>query len=295
MFILLRSPAVWLLLAPATFIGADPCDGVLARFTVHVATNNLDPLYGLEAHDFSLSVNGTPETVCRVTHARVPLSLGILLDVSGSMKLVDGAKAQMAALAVRRLIDTAQPEDEFFLDYVNAAPVVRGEFTSDLSVLRSRLDKPAFGETALLDAIGPAIDAMRKARYPNRALLIITDAVDNSSHVSRKRLAAAMQTSRSAILVMVPHPWQERPPREIDESMRRDFFRLLESTGAAALAVHTPEEAIRRVDGFALLLRRPFALLFAKPEPTSQPLRINVAVPGLPQRPMVLLPRSRAH
>lgn len=140
---------------------------------------------GLRAEQFHISDNKISQGIFSLSEQDTPASIGVILDMSGSMKwTLDGAKA-----AARMFLDTANAEDEAFLYSVSSRPIKNVEFTSQLDSLLSGVAfSGAHGSTALVDTIYCALDAMRSAHQPRKALLIISDGMDNHSRYSKTEL-----------------------------------------------------------------------------------------------------------
>ena len=106
------------------------------------------------------------------------MAVGIVFDTSGSM----GGKLNRSREAVTQFLKTANPEDEFFLVQFNDRPELTVPFTPDTEEVQNRLlFTESKGRTALLDGVYMAMNQMKKARNPRKALLIISDGGDNSS------------------------------------------------------------------------------------------------------------------
>jgi VWFA-related protein len=152
------------------------------------------PIQDLRAKDVTLLVDGQP--VATDLFARsddAPVSFTILLDGSGSMGLVgkmDGAKA-----AVRALVEQRLPGDDFAL-YVFAAGAVHEEvpFTSDAARLLATVDavKPG-GRTAFYDALAKMPDRTLLGKNGSRAIVLLTDGIDNASELTRDDLAVLLE------------------------------------------------------------------------------------------------------
>src|SRR6202030_459074 len=113
----------------------------------------------------------------------IPISIGVIFDLSGSMTNKVG-KAKEAAF---QFFKTANPEDEFFLVGFNERAQLLSPFTNNVEDLQSRmLSASAKGKTALLDAIYLGLSQMRGAHSAKRALLIISDGGDNNSRYSER-------------------------------------------------------------------------------------------------------------
>jgi Ca-activated chloride channel homolog len=102
----------------------------------------------------------------------------VIFDVSGSM----ASKIERAREAVIEFVKTANPLDEFFMITFADKPEVISDFTSSVEDIQGKLAYTIpKGRTALMDAIYLAITKMRQAKYPKKALLIISDGGDNRS------------------------------------------------------------------------------------------------------------------
>ena len=119
-----------------------------------------------------------------------PLSVGIVFDTSGSM----GAKLQKSRQAVVQFFKTANPEDEFFLVQFNDRPVLAVPFTRNIEEIQNQLTfTQSKGRTALLDGIYLAMNHMKKAHNPRKALVVISDGGDNSSRYTESEIKNAVR------------------------------------------------------------------------------------------------------
>ena len=91
--------------------------------------------------------------ICALAHHRQPISVGILLDTSWSMRGVQFDLFALAKAGINRFLDASGPEDEYFLEYVNSWPAMKCIFSCDLSHIRAGLQVEPRGESALIDAI----------------------------------------------------------------------------------------------------------------------------------------------
>jgi len=138
---------------------------------------------GLEPDNFRVFEDNIEQEVVNFSSEDVPISIGVILDLSGSMANKLG-KAKEAAF---QFFKTANPEDEFFLVGFNERAQLLSPFTNNVEDLQSRmLSASAKGKTALLDAIYLGLSQMGGAHSGKRALLIISDGGDNSSRYSEK-------------------------------------------------------------------------------------------------------------
>jgi len=107
-----------------------------------------------------------------------PMSLGIIFDVSGSMK----DKISTSRDAAVTFLKTGNPQDEYFLVTFSSRPEITQDFTSDVSRLQNKIIfKAAEGMTAMYDSVYLGLDKLRDGSNPKKALLLITDGEDNHS------------------------------------------------------------------------------------------------------------------
>jgi len=149
---------------------------VLVNVTVTDPYNRL--VTGLEQENFRVYEDKLEQEVVHFSSEDVPISIGLVFDMSGSM----GSKLDKARLAAVQFFRTANPQDEFFLVTFNNRAQLVSQFTTSVEELQTRLMyTQAKGRTALLDAIYRALSEMKHARNSKRAVLIISDGGDNSS------------------------------------------------------------------------------------------------------------------
>jgi len=145
---------------------------------------------GLEKQNFRVFEDNVEQEVLTFSSEDVPVSIGVIFDLSGSMANKLGRSKQAAV----QFLKTANPEDEFFLVGFNEHARLFSPFTNDAEDLQSKLlTAGAEGRTALLDAIYLGLSQMQDARRNKRALLIISDGGDNSSRYSEKDIKRRLQ------------------------------------------------------------------------------------------------------
>jgi Ca-activated chloride channel family protein len=135
---------------------------------------------GLRQEDFRVYEDGQPRPITHFTSERVPVSLGIVLDTSGSM---EGEKMMAARQALQRfLFDLLGPDDEVFLYRFDSRPERLVGWTSDRERIASEIRRiQPRGATTLYDAIAEAVPLAATGRHRKKALLIISDGNDTSS------------------------------------------------------------------------------------------------------------------
>jgi Ca-activated chloride channel homolog len=190
---------------------------------------------GLEPDNFRVFEDNVEQEVVTFSSEDVPISIGIILDLSGSMTNKVG-KAKEAAV---QFFKTANPQDEFFLVTFNERAQLTNTFTSNVEDLESgMLSISAKGRTALLDAIYLGLVQMRDAHNAKRALLIISDGGDNSSRYNEKdikRLVREADTQLYSVGIFDAVKYRSRTPEELNGPSL--LSELTELTGGRAFSV----------------------------------------------------------
>ena len=163
-------------------------DLVLVPVTITDPMNRL--VTGLEKDNFELFEGGSKEDIKSFSSEDAPVSLGVIFDSSGSMS----SKMDRAKDAVMEFFKTANPQDEFFMITFSDEPEVVNDFTSSVDDIQGKLvfTVPR-RRTALLDAIYMGVSKMREAKYPKKALLIISDGGDNHSRYTEGEIKALVK------------------------------------------------------------------------------------------------------
>ncbi|NUR56460.1 MAG: VWA domain-containing protein [Acidobacteria bacterium] len=135
---------------------------------------------GLTKDDFRVYDDGQPQTITHFSSERVPVSLGIVLDTSGSM---DGEKMYSARQALDRfLFQLLDPQDEVFLYRFDNAPELVEGWTTDKRRISDSLGRiHPRGGTALYDTVAEAVQMAQQGRNRKKAVVIISDGNDTSS------------------------------------------------------------------------------------------------------------------
>ena len=153
-------------------------DSSLVLIPAQVTTREGSPIMDLQRKDFRIYEDGAEQEITYFAKDDAPVSIGLLLDSSGSMR----NKKQKSSEAAAAFFKTANSDDEFFLIEFDDHPRLAVPFTADTGVLyREITHTRPFGQTSLFDAIHMALDVMKKARHDRKALVILSDGGDNRS------------------------------------------------------------------------------------------------------------------
>src|SRR5215467_2121909 len=160
----------------------------------HIVTN-------LDKNNFSVYEDGQPQTIVRFSREDVPVSIGIVVDNSGSMR----TKRTAVTKAVLNLIQASNPQDEAFVVNFNDDSYLDQDFTNNLGPLHEALDRvDSRGGTALYDAVIASADHLAKgAKKEKKVLLVITDGVDNESRESLESAIRKVQDDQGPIIYTI--------------------------------------------------------------------------------------------
>ena len=149
---------------------------------------------GLRQDDFAVYEDDKPVSVTHFSAERVPVSLGIALDTSGSMA---GSKIQAAQDALDRfLYELLDKDDEIFLYRFSNVPMLLQGWTRDRQLLSRALGRiTPNGGTAMYDAVADAIPLAQQGQHRKKALLVISDGNDTASATTIREVKARIRES----------------------------------------------------------------------------------------------------
>jgi len=148
----------------------------------------------LAQRDFTVYEDGQPQQIKFFGREDVPVSIGILVDNSGSMR----TKRNAVTKAVVNLVQGSNPNDEVFIVNFNDEPYLDQDFTDSIPKMRDALERvDTRGGTALYDAVYAAADHLAKsAKRQKKVLLVVTDGEDNESRMSLEEAIRAVQNDQ---------------------------------------------------------------------------------------------------
>src|SRR5580704_5163410 len=197
----------------------------------------------LQQNSFKVFENGVEQPIKLFRHEDVPISLGIIVDNSGSMK----EKRQKVEVASVDLVKASNHHDEVFIVNFNDEAYLDVEFTNDIKKMEegiARIDSR--GGTAMREAISMSIDYLKeKGKNHKKVLLVVTDGNDNASTISLERLVD--RARQNEILIYTIGLLDEEERREAKSAKRALNSLTHESGGLAFYPKGTAE-----VDAIAL-------------------------------------------
>ncbi|HTS67182.1 MAG TPA: VWA domain-containing protein [Candidatus Acidoferrales bacterium] len=244
----------------------------------HLVTN-------LTKDAFTVTENGVPQEIRLFKREDVPVSMGLIIDNSGSMR-DKRAKVEAASLA---LVKDSNPEDEVFVVNFNDEAFLdlpHGKnFTSDIKEMEEALTRiDSRGGTAMRDAIRMSIDHLKeKAHKDKRVLVVVTDGNDNSSVVTLENLVKAAQ--QSEVLIYGVGLLGEEERREAVRAQRA-LKSLAEATGGAAFFPKELAEVDKIAHQVAHDIRNQYTISYSPSntamDGTFRQIKITVKAPGNP-------------
>jgi len=156
---------------------------------------------GLQKEDFTVFEDGVRQEVTQFSNERVPVSLGIVLDASGSMT---PDKMSSARSAIDRFVyDLLGKDDElFFMEFANRPDLVQDWTTDRRSISRAVSRVTPAGGTAMYDAIADAVPVANNGAHPKKALLVISDGNDTNSNLSVGELRQLIRESEVLVYAL---------------------------------------------------------------------------------------------
>ncbi|MDQ6664890.1 MAG: VWA domain-containing protein [Acidobacteriota bacterium] len=217
-------------------------DARLVILPVTVQDKNGHLVTTLPQSSFQVYENGVLQPIKTFKREDVPVSLGLIIDNSGSMR----DKRQKVESASLALVKDSNPEDEVFIVNFNDEAFLDQDFTNNIKEMEQGLTKiDSRGGTAMRDAIRMSIDHLKeKGKKDKKVLLVVTDGNDNASIVSLENLVRASQQSEVILYAIGLLSDEER--REANRA-KRALTALTDATGGQ---VYFPKE-VSEVDRIA--------------------------------------------
>src|SRR5712692_4977930 len=232
---------------------------------IQIPVTVTDPLSrfvtGLDKENFRLYEDKVEQQITNVSSEDTPLSVGVVLDSSRSM----GGKLYKSRQAVSQFLRTANPEDEFFLVEFSDRPQLAVGFTQIAEEIQNRLTfTQAKGSTALLDGVYMAMNLMKKARNPRKAILIISDGGDNSSRYTEREVKNAVRESDVQVYAIGIYEPPDSLRRTPEEAAGPELLHVLaEQTGGRAFAVDNLAELPDVAAKIGIELRNQYVLYYS--------------------------------
>jgi Ca-activated chloride channel family protein len=201
----------------------------------------------LQQSAFHVFENNVEQPIKKVLREDVPVSMGLIVDNSGSMR-TKRARVEASAMA---LVKASNPQDEVFIVNFNDEAFLDQPFTNDSKELERGLSKiDSRGGTAMRDAIRMSIDYLKEnGKKDKKVLVVVTDGDDNNSSGTLENLVKASQ--QSEVLIYTVGLLAEEEKREAKRATRA-LNAIAEATGGKS---YYPKE-LKEVEGICQQVAR---------------------------------------
>ncbi|HYK18131.1 MAG TPA: VWA domain-containing protein [Bryobacteraceae bacterium] len=261
---LFRAAALSLLLFPIA--AQEPStsfrvDSSLVVIPVSVTDKTNRYVLGLDKDNFQIIEDGTKQTISHFSSEDAPLSIGLIVDISGSI----GSELETSRRAASEFLKTLNKGDEVFLVECSDQAQVAIHFTHDAAEINSKLKTATTGGlTALLDAVRLGIDEMKTAQNPRKALLVISDGGDNNSRYTSQQVEDLVRQADVQIFAMgVFEPFTFGHAGAAELSGPRLLSEISEQTGGRALAASGSQDLPGLASRIGLELRNQYVLAYS--------------------------------
>jgi VWFA-related protein len=233
-------------------------DTTLVEIPVSVADSLNRAVIGLDKENFRVFEDGVEQKIAHFSGEDAPLSVGLVVDTSGSM----GLKLGISRKAASEFLKTMNANDDAFLiEFSDQARLVEG-FTSRPSHIERELEnlRPG-GLTALLDGLNLGVSEMKKAKNPRKALIVISDGGDNHSTYTPEQIREAVRAADVEIYAMgvfEPMLFPGLPLEQI--SGPKLLAKLSEQTGGRAFGARSDDQLPAIAERIGVELRNQYVL-----------------------------------
>jgi VWFA-related protein len=269
-----------------TFVIRKDVDEVLLHATVvddkgHIVTD-------LDKSAFTVYEDGKPQNIISFRHEDIPVSMGIVIDNSGSMR-EKRAKVNQAAL---NLVRSSNPQDEVFVVNFNDEYYLDQDFTNDLLKLKEALEKiDAKGGTALYEALVASAEHLKQnARLERKIIFVVTDGEDNASRESLEQAVKQLQEENGPSVYAIGILGDEEHPKRA----RRALEIITQRTGGLAFFPKTLDEVDEISRQVAHDIRNQYTIGYKPTNPRSSGgfRQIRVEAKGTPRSKLIVRTKS---
>lgn len=258
------------------------------RLVVTVTDGKGRYLVGLDRSHFSVLEGKAAREITAFEGADAPASVGIIVDVSGSMM----RSGEAIRLALGQLVLKGHPENEYFIAEFNTQGRLLTDWTRDAARLEGAIrdigatlgGARAQGNTALYDAFNAALARLTRGAHAKQVLVVVSDGQDNYSRTKLRELRRQLQESE--VLVYCLGLIDRRNPGAPDVAGQAILAELATPTGGAALFPEGRKETVAAGEWIAAELRHQYVVAFAPGAagvaagPAWRKIKIKVAPPS---------------
>jgi len=227
---------------------------------LHASTRNRKGVLvsGLGRTDFQVYEDGTPQQIKTFSHDDIPVTVGLVVDNSGSMR----TKQQEVITAALAFARSSHPQDQMFVvtfnENVRFALPPNFPFTDQPDELQAAMSQILpNGKTALYDAVAAALRHLKSGKRDKRVLIVVSDGGDNASRLPREQMLTLASQS-DAIIYTVGLFDEEDPDKD-----PRTLKRLAEATGGEAFLPESAKQVVPIFERIALDIRSQYTITYS--------------------------------
>jgi VWFA-related protein len=223
----------------------------------------------LHRDDFKVLEDGVQQTLLGFQHADIPVSIGLVVDNSGSMYKKRPAVNQSAL----DLIAASNPHDEAFVVNFNDDAYIDSDFTNDANKLKDGLAHiESRGGTALYDAVVASADKLAAdAKNPKQVIILITDGEDNASTLTIEQAILRVQQLSGPIIYTVGLLFGDEMTRGEVRHAKRALELLSSETGGIAFFPKSLDQVDQIAAEVARDIRSQYTLAYRSSKPSTEP------------------------
>jgi VWFA-related protein len=237
----------------------------------------------LKRDNFEIFEDGVKQTIISFQHTDLPVSIGLVVDNSGSMS----RKRPAVNKSTLDLIQASNPDDEAFVVNFSDEAFIDQEFTSNINKLRDGLSYiESHGGTALYDAVVASADKLvADARHPKQVLILITDGEDNASSLNLEQTIRRVQQLSGPVIYSIGLLFGDEMSHAEVRHARRALEMLSTETGGIAYFPKSVEQVDQIAAEVARDIRNQYTLGYHSTKPTTEPgfrrVQVNATAKGM--------------
>ena len=237
------------------------------------------PVSGLGKEDFQVYEDGALQQIEYYSHEDIPVTVGLVLDNSGSMA-PKRTEVIAAALAFAR---SSNPQDQMFVvnfnEHVTFGLPADMPFTDQTWQLQAALSKfKTTGETALYDALAAAIEHLKKGNRDKKVLIVVSDGGDNASKYNLSQIVEMAEKSDAIIYTI--GIYTEDDPDQKPEALQK----LSKATGGEAFFPQSVADVVPLCERIAHDIREQYTLAYSpanrKQDGAYRVIQVKATAPG---------------
>jgi Ca-activated chloride channel family protein len=231
--------------------------------------NGTDLVQNLTKDDFQVFEDGVKQTLISFQHTDLPVSIGLVVDNSGSMY----RKRPSVNKSALDLIQASNPQDEAFVVNFSDEAFIDADLTGDVHKLRDGLSHiDSRGGTALYDAVVASADKLvADAKRPKQVLVLITDGEDNASSLNLEQTIHRVQQLSGPVIYSIGLLFGDEMSRAEVRHARRALEMLSGETGGMAFFPKSIDQIDQIAAEVARDIRSQYTLGYHSTKPTSEP------------------------